>query len=1141
MEELRKRLKELEQYKYNTVSGLNDGEKYFLPSLFNEKILIICNNLDSLNNYKLQLTALGKNVLSLEDCLPLVISLNETSSSTYKNYCKTLSCLATNNYDVLLVTPQALFQTLPQKQFMLNASLTFVKGKPYKHLEIISKLTSLGYTNTEFVTTVGEFSVRGDVIDIFPTGASNPIRLSFFDDELERINYFDETTFKLQEEQSSITIYCQNLFDKNSVDIKEIRNEVDKNFSTLKLDSQSLLRLTEIINTQFEYLENNVSKTSSVFFLPFCNYFNCSLFNYLQADTKIIIDEPKLITDKLTEIEESNISNFLDLSLKGEFLPKSINFYQKKTDILQNIKNFNLIAYSRLISQNKIFNSEYCLNFICYQNLKYQNHFVELTQTCKNLKRNHHTILLSAVLPLTINKIKTFFQDENLDYVEISSIEELKQNQINITTQNIPFSTNFEMEHFVLVGSNALNNHQALEKQFVKTEEVKPKFSAKVGDYVVHQVHGVGKYQGIQNLKLTNVYRDYIIIEYRDGDILYLPPENADMLSNFVGEANPKCNKIGGTEFFKVKQKVKNSIKEMAFDLKQVYSQRLNSKGFKYSKDTYLQTEFENAFPYNYTQDQITAINEIKKDMESGKIMDRLLCGDVGFGKTEVALVAAFKAIQDGKQVAIICPTTILCEQHYNTALGRLKNFMVEIEAINRFKTKKEQTEILQKLADGKVDLICGTHRLFSKDVKFKDLGLIILDEEQRFGVEDKERLKNLKKTVDVLSLSATPIPRTLYMSLVGIRDVSFLSTPPKERKPIHTMVVDYSNSILVSACKKELERGGQVLIVYNRVESILNFYAKVKELLPDVNIGVAHGQMSPKQLEDAIYNLYSRKTQILISTILIENGIDLPYANTLFVIDADKLGLSQLYQLRGRIGRSNIEAEAYFSFASNKTLTEEAYKRLDAIMEFSDFGSGYKVALRDLEIRGAGDVLGKMQHGHIEQVGYDMYIKLLNEVVSEIKGEKITELKEIKVDISLNAYLPETYIKGNEQRIAFYTKVSKTQNLNDFNNLIEETRTTYGELPKSVMQLCIVGLIKNTAQQLGVKRVVLNNFECKIMFYSEILQTPFFQELSKPSTQYVLSCENMPIIKLPNKENMEKTQESLINFLHKFTQIKNK
>ncbi len=1141
MEELKERLKELNNYKYCTISGLNDGEKYFLPSLFNEKIVIICNSIESLNNYKIQLLALNKKVLSLEDCLPLVISLNESNSKTLRNYCKVLSQLANEDFDILLVTPHSMFQTLPNKEFMITSSLVFKKNNSYKQNELISILLSMGYLPQEVISKEGDYSIRGDTIDIFSSNYNKPLRLSFFDDELEQINFFDEINFKLEEEIEEVTIYSQTLFDRTKVDSKELRKKVDLDFSNLKLDSNSLLRLTEIIDTQFEYLENNISKISSVFFLPFCDYFNSNIFNYLNEKVKILIDEPKLITDKLTEIEDSNISSFLELSLKGEFLPKTMFFYQKKKDLLEDVKNFKLIAFSRLISQNKIFSSEFCLNFICYQNLKYQNHFVELTATCKNLIRNHHTLFLSCVLPLTLNKVKSFFDDEHLDYVEISSIEQLQHNKINLSLQNLPFSANFEMEHFILIGSNALNNRQELEKQSNKVLESKPRFVPKIDDYVVHQVHGVGKCLGIKNLKLTNVYRDYIVIEYRDGDILYLPPENSDMLSAFVGEANPKCNKIGGTEFFKVKQKVKNSIKEMAFDLKQVYSSRLNSKGFKYSKDTYLQTEFENAFPYNYTQDQITAIKDIKSDMESNKIMDRLLCGDVGFGKTEVALVAAFKAIQDGKQVAIICPTTILCEQHYNTALGRLKNFMVEIACLNRFKTKKEQTKLLQELQEGKIDLICGTHRLFSKDVKFKDLGLIILDEEQRFGVEDKERLKNLKKTVDVLSLSATPIPRTLYMSLVGIRDVSFLSTPPKMRKPIRTMVIDYSDNLLVSACKKELDRGGQVLIVYNRVETILNFYAKVSSLLPGVNIGVAHGQMSPKQLEDAIYNLYSRKTQILISTILIENGIDLPYANTLFVIDADKLGLSQLYQLRGRIGRSNIEANAYFSFANNKTLTQDSYKRLDAIMEFSDFGSGYKIAMRDLEIRGAGDVLGKMQHGHIQQVGYDMYIKLLNEAVSELKGEKIEEIKEVKIDISLNAFLPETYIKTNEQRISFYTKVSKINSLQDYHNLLEETRNVYGDLPKSVTQLCIVGLIKNLSQKIQAKRVILNEFECKIMFYNDILSTPLFAELSKPSVYYVLTCENLPIIKLPNGQSIEKTQESLINFLSKFAQIKNK
>ena len=1125
------RLNELNNYKYTTISGLNDGEKYFLPSLFAQKIMIIANNEDSLQEYFNQLSALNKKVVCLPQQLPLIISISEKSSKVFKDYYINLSKLAKGDYDVLLVTPYTLFQKLPNVDFIKSNNLKLEVGCDYNIDSLVEKLVALGYTKQDLVSNKGEFAVRGDLLDVFTVNNDKPIRISFFDTEVEKINYFDPVTFKQEKEIKKAEVYCNTFFDSTKIDKAELKQKVDENISKINLNPEAMLRLSNIVSTQFEYLNNGLSGLSSVFFLPFCAYFNSSLFDYLQKDTLILIDEPKLITDKLKSFEDEFTENFLELSLKGEFLPATIDFYLQRKEILKTLLNFKLCAYARLISQNKIFESEYVINFICNANKKYQNHFVELTEEIKNLSKNKHTIVLSCALPLTLNKVKTFFDDEKLKYNQISSLNEVKQGEINLTLKNIPYSANFEMEKFVLIGSKALNNNQVLAISTKEVVEEKPKFLPKVGEYVVHQIHGVGKCIGIKNLKITAVYRDYIVIEYKDGDVLYLPSENADMLSAFVGEVTPKCNKIGGTEFFKVKQKVKNSIKEMAFDLTKVYSERMNSKGFKYSKDTYLQTEFENAFPYSYTQDQVQAIKEIKADMESGKIMDRLLCGDVGFGKTEVALTAAFKAIQDGKQVAIICPTTILCEQHYNTALSRMKNFMVNVQAINRFKTKKEQDKILTELKEGKIDLICGTHRLFSNDVKFKDLGLIILDEEQRFGVEDKEKLKNIKKTVDVLSMSATPIPRTLYMSLVGIRDVSFLSTPPKERKKTTTVVIDYSDNILVNACKKELERDGQILIVYNRVDTITNFYAHIRSLLPDVNIGFAHGQMSPKMLESAIFDLYSRKTQILISTILIENGIDLPYANTLFVVDADKLGLSQLYQLRGRIGRSNIEAYAYFSFSKNKNLTQDSYKRLDAIMEFSDFGSGYKIAMRDLEIRGAGDVLGKLQHGHMQQVGYDMYVKLLNEAVSEIKGEKVEELREVKIDIAINAFLPNSYISQNENRIDFYTKVSKLKTVEELQKLLQDTNNIYGVAPKSVEQLCYVGLIKNLAQKIGVKTVKLDEFGCKVIFYPEI-DDKIYAYLSKTTVDFVLTNEKMPIITLRKQPDMQQLQQNLIKFL---------
>ena len=1143
MRKLIERLKELENFKYSTISGLNDGEKYFLPSLFSSKIVIITTN-NQINNYYEQLSK-TKKVLMLDSSLPQVISLGEKNTKVFKDYCLTLTNLALNNFDILLLTPSSLFQTLPSKIFAKNF-LNLKIGINFNQKELILKLISMGYKKEEILSSTGEFSVRGDIIDLFPINLDRPIRLNFFDDEIEKINYFDPVNFAIEEELNEVQIFMNSLLNFENEDIENLQKTIKQNFSNIKIDAQSLVRLSSIVDSQFEFLQNGSSEVSSVFFLPFLSYFNASIFDYLDRTTKIFIDEPKLITDKLTDIENENLSTFLDLSLKGELLPKAVDFYRKKKDILTDLTKFPLVAFNRLISQNKIFKSDYCLNFLCQPFLNYQNRLLDLIDLLKMYKDNKVTALISAALPLTLKRIKNFLEEEHLPFIELescSNILNLEEGKIYLTLQNFPYSANFENEKFVLIGSLSLNKESTIKPNKINKPQIeKAKFLPKVNDFVVHEVHGVGKCLGIKNMKLTSVSRDYIIIEYKDGDLLYLPPENADMLSAYVGEVAPKCNKIGGTEFFKIKQKVKNSLKEMAFDLTKVYSERLNSKGFKYSPDTYLQQEFENAFEFSYTPDQISAIKDIKADMESSKIMDRLLCGDVGFGKTEVALVASYKAIQDGKQVAIICPTTILCEQHYNTALSRLKNFLVNVEAINRFKTKREQNKILENLKEGKIDLICGTHRLFSKDVVFKDLGLIILDEEQRFGVEDKEKLKNIKRTVDVLSLSATPIPRTLYMSLTGIRDVSFLSTPPKMRKPIKTMVIDYSDTLLVNACKKELERGGQVLIVQNRIENIYNFYAHVKSLLPDAQIGVAHGQMDAKTLENAIYDLYTRKTQILISTILIENGIDLPFANTLFVMDADKLGLSALYQLKGRIGRSNIEAYAYFSFSKNKFLTQEAYKRLDAIMEFNDFGSGYKIAMRDLEIRGAGDILGKLQHGHIQQVGYDMYVKLLNEAVKEIKGEKLDSLKDIKIDISINAFLPDSYIASNEERISFYTKISKISSTEDFNNLIEETSKSYGDLPKSVLQLCMVGLIKNLAQKINVKQIVLNEFISKVIFYNDLLTDPqyasIYKELSKPSANYVLTCDNMPIIKF-RQQNIEKNQSMLINFLNNFTQIK--
>ena len=1122
----------IKENKRITINGLGYGERAFLLSTIKEKSLLVCLDIDELNKTKEQLLGLGKKVLSIDEKLPLLFGMNETANPLFKQYYKVLTSIATDNYDVILILPQVLMQKLPSLQRVKESVLNIKTGNNYNLQELILGLQTMGYVRQDVVSASGEFSARGDIVDVFLTNMSSPVRISFFDDEVEKINTFNATSYTAGEILESLEILPATLAiikeDEKENIITSVKNSLIKN----AINDEIMLRLNDVCSFQIESLKGNLSSVSSAFFLPFCEFFDSTILDYFNEENIIFFNEPKRILDLLDVFYKEFNESYNSLYFKGEYLIEHKQFYVEKSKIFNSLKWFKAASFNRLFENNNIFESENSLTIRTVASQNYFTDFNELVKDVINFSNDKKTVVLSCATPLTINKIGNLLKVAKVDFKQIENISQIDGQGVYITEQNIPKSVLLFDLDFLIIGSKSLNANPVA---VVKTErKEKPTFLPQVGDFVVHQIHGVGKCIKIEKLKLSSSYRDYFVLEYSGGDILYIPTENVDILSAFVGESNPKCNKIGGTEFYKTKQKVKESIKKMAFDLIKVYSFRQNNKGFRYSKDTYLQGAFEQAFEFEYTQDQTQAIKDIKYDMESGKIMERLVCGDVGYGKTEVAMVAAYKAIQDGKQVAIICPTTILSQQHYNTALSRMKDFAVNVAVINRFKTKKQQEQILDDLAKGKIDLICGTHRLLSKDVSFKDLGLLILDEEQRFGVEDKDKIKSIKSTVDVLTMSATPIPRTLYMSLVGIRDISFLNTPPKDRKPIHTVVIDYSDNIIVDATQKEIARGGQVLIIYNRVETIMEFYGKIKALLPDISIGVAHGQMSSKTLEDAIYKLYTGQTQVLISTVLIENGIDLPLANTLIVIDADKLGISQLYQIRGRIGRSTRSAYAYLTFAKNKVLTQDAYKRLDALMEFSDFGSGYKIAMRDLEIRGAGDVLGSQQHGHMQKVGYDLYVKLLNEAVSEIKGEKVEELKEVKIDIALNAHLPREYIVGDENRISIYSKISKIKSQEEIDALKKELLDTYGQVPKETEQLCIVAMIKNMAQSLKVKSIRVDDQGVKVYFYNDILNTKLMDYLSKGSTTFVLNLTNMPIITLPNDSSIVKNQQNLITFLQK-------
>ena len=1000
------------------------------------------------------------------------------------------------NSNILLINAEMLlykFHTKLDKKNYLKLKI----NQKINMQELINKLILNGYKKCQKIEKYGDFSVKGDILDIYLSNYLNPIRIDFFDDEIDNIYSFDYSEMQKIENMEEISIIPNFL---NNFSIKE-QEKMLQNLHTAVISNNSSgdasIKIHSILNEVTNGIKDEIILNNINFLLPFANE-EYNIFELL-PNCKVVVSEPKKIFDDLKDSYKSVSASIYDYVANGELLSEHLNFYFSleqainfKPNIVfsnstQNIFNVDVTDYLRTIgSRNYVFDYKSLVNDInIYQ-------------------KSNYKIILFAGNDDSKNSLSEFLIKNNL-----FCSEELAPNskfQVVVTSDYFSKSCSFLDAGIILIGTDDLIKKTASQvKNLTSSNKTKKRvfYLPKVGEYVVHSTHGIGKCIALTKLNLNGTEKDYFVIEYFGGDKLYLPSEQADLISAYMGgDAEPKLNKIGGEQFAKIKQKVKESVSKLAINLLEIYAKREKSKGFVYSPDNYLYNEFEKAFPFTETEDQISAINDIKKDMESPRIMDRLICGDVGYGKTEVALRAIYKAVLDGKQVAFLCPTTILSEQHYHTAKDRFKNFMVNVAVLNRFKTKQQQEQILKETREGKVDVLIGTLRLLSRYVTFKNLGRLVLDEERRFGVGDKEKIKDLKRDIDVLTLSATPIPRTLNMALTGVRDISIIQTPPKERIAVKTHVVEESDTLILDTCKKELSRGGQVLYVYNRVEHIYEQAKRLQELLPNARIGVAHGQMPEKLLEETIMNLYNQKYDILVATTLIESGIDLPLANTLIVIDADRLGLGELYQLRGRIGRSNRVAYAYFTYNPSKLLTPDAYKRLDAIMEYTERGSGFKIAMRDLEIRGAGNILGKEQHGLLEKVGYDMYCKLLEESIKELKGEKIKQAKPIKMDIALSASLPLNYVESEDERINLYSSISTISNETEYQKIICTLKESFGELPKEAVALLKIAYLKNLAVSLGVKRVLISANECKMFLYKteKIVDEKVAVELSKHS-----------------------------------------
>lgn len=772
-----------------------------------------------------------------------------------------------------------------------------------------------------------------------------------------------------------------------------------------------------------------------------------------------ILDEPKKTMEEIELLKQS----YQTMSIYKPSLYAEFEDLYERADYL--FDNFDIAPIS--YKNEKIPSRSYLTDFMA------------LKQDILDFKNLNQSIILFTGEERFVKNMQEFLTENNLSFHNYID-DELEKGEIYISPLAMPLSFCFLKEGVTAVGCDSLFRSKNSGFSRGKHEVF---YLPKLGDYVVHTFHGVGKCTAIERMKISNIEKDYFVIEYKNGDKLYLPSEEANSISAYIGsETQPKLSSLGGAEFARLKDRARASIHEMAISLVEVYKERSLVKGFAFRRDEYLEKKFADAFPFAETDDQLKAIADIDRDMESDKVMERLICGDVGFGKTEVALRACFKCIYNGKQVALLCPTTILSEQHYRSAKERLAPFGVRVEVLNRFKSAIQVKDILRRVQEGEVDMIIGTHRILSSDVIYHDLGLLVLDEEQRFGVEHKEKIKDTHRNIDVLTLSATPIPRTLNMSLSGIRDISIIETPPRDRLPIQTYLAEQSDDLLKDVISRELARGGQAFVVYNRVESIEEFACHLRNIIPDAKVGVAHGQMNEKVLENVIQRLYDGEYNVLVASTLIENGVNLPFANTMVIIEADRLGLSQLYQLRGRIGRSDKLSYAYLTYIKDKKLTDEGYDRLEAMKEFSALGSGFKIAMRDLEIRGAGNIFGKEQHGHIAKVGYDMYVKLLDEEVKSIRGEKVYQRSDVKLEVALSAYISEDYVEDNEQRIALYTKISGLNDKNEMASLLQSLKDGYGDVPNEVRNLCHLALMRNLAGEFDIQRIKVSKLECFVV-----------------------------------------------------------
>lgn len=1027
---------------------------------------------------------------------------------------ETLTRILQGRVNTLCLSPDSLMQRMTQRQVFEEAMLCLHPGDRFLPDKLVETLVRMGYERVSMVEGKGQCAMRGAILDVYPPAESTAVRIEFFDDEIDSLRILDPATQRSRDRLEECVLspasevlipeerkglWAQRM--KDALDTLEIartqNSSLLEELGPLPEDDDDAEAFDKAVAPKVRKLSDSIAREDAMLrrrdallheadtvaeglpirrgraWLSVMDENTVPVTEWFQPDVVFLV-EPEGITTRIRERMQGYAEELESAMERGEAVQAQQNLLMGWEELLPYVKKCACITCQDLLRTQAMLDPQKVCNLDSTPLSGYGSQMRALASDLETWRsKGMEIVILSGSAArgkrlqetLAENHVNAFYSEDKLT------------DAITICPETLSGGFVWPESSLAVVTDSDIWGAGLRKTKSRRTtgEKIAAFTDLKVGDYIVHEDHGVGIYQGTVKMQSDGATREYLLLQYHGTDKLYVPVESLQRVQRYIGNPQqpPKLSRIGSSEWKNQKSKVKEGLKKLAFDLVQLYARREQQKGYAFSPNTPWQREFEDQFPYELTPDQRTSVNEIYQDMESDRSMDRLLCGDVGYGKTEVSLRAAFKAVMDSRQVAILAPTTILAQQHYVTCVKRFSAFPVRIEVISRLKSTKEQKDILRRLAEGEIDILIGTHRVLAKDVHFKNLGLLIVDEEQRFGVGHKEQIKNLKSQVDVLTLSATPIPRTLNMSMIGIRDMSVLETPPEERLPVATRVVEYSDALVRDAILRELSRGGQIYFLYNRVGSIEKFYQRLRTLVPEARIGVAHGQMKEHALEDVMMDFYGGSYDVLLCTTIIESGLDVPTANTLIVYDAERFGLSQLYQLRGRVGRSNRQAYAFFTIRPDKAVSETAAKRLQAIREFTEFGSGFRIAMRDLEIRGAGNLLGAEQHGHLSQVGYEMYCKLVEETLLEAQGKETEPQLNTRIDLKVDAYIPDNYIRDEKQRMEMYRRIADVHSEAMREDIVDELIDRFGDVPRVVDMLLDVSYLRYLCAGIGIAQVI--------------------------------------------------------------------